>query len=181
VLSVVVEAARTLLSLEMLSHAERRAARSRYGLPLAKVPAGLVALSDLLLLDWADTLPDSPAAAIPLARPRQRARPGERLGLYWEVFGLGPGAEELAVSLTLAREGKSWLRKAAESLRLASRKQPLTLSWQESVASAPTVLARSLAIDLPDDLRPGRYTLRLEVTPFGRETLTSTRAIEIVR
>lgn len=181
VLAVEVEAVPALLSLEMLSRAERRAARSRYGLRLAKVPAGLLALSDVLLLDRAEALPDSLAAAVPLARPLERARRGERLGLYWEVYGLGPGRQELSVSLTLAGEGGSWLRKTVEWLGLASRPQPLTLSWQETVHSPTAILARSLAIDLPDDLQPGDYALRLEVTSFGRETLTSARPIEVVR
>lgn len=181
VLAVAVDAVPTLLSLEMLSRADRRAARSRYGLRLAKVPVGLLALSDLLLLERADRLPDSLAAAVPLARHLERVRPGERLGVYWEVFGLGPGAEELSVSLTLAGEGASWLRKTAEWLGLASRKQPLTLDWQEAVPSPTAVLARSLAIDLPDELEPGEYVLMLQVTPFGRETLTSSRSIDVVR
>lgn len=180
VLAVAVEATPTLLSLEMLSRAERRAARSRYGLRLAKVPAGLLALSDLLLLERADTLPDSLATALPLARPLQRVRPGERLAVYWELYGLGPRTEELAVSLTLAAEGASWLRKAVEWLGLASREQPLTLAWREPVPSPTAILARSLAIELPADLQAGEYALRLEVTASGRETLSSVRSIEVV-
>jgi hypothetical protein len=181
VLTAVVEAEPALLSLELMSGSDRRAARSRYGLRLAQVPTGLLALSDLLLLEGVDTLPDSLAAAVRLARPLERARPGERLGVYWEVFGLGLPAEELSVSLTLVVEGGSWLRKTAEWLGLASRRKPLTLAWQEAVPSSTAVLARSLAIDLPDDLEPGEYILTLQVTPFGRETLTSSRSIEIVR
>jgi hypothetical protein len=180
VLVVAVEATPVLLSLEILSAAERRAARSRYGLGLAKLPSGLLALSDLLLLEWADSLPDSLAAAVRLARPLQRARPGDRLSLYWELSGLGPRAEELSVSLTLAGEGGSFFRKTVEWLGLASRRESLTLTWQETTPSKSTVLTRSLAIYLPDDLQPGHYTLRLQVTPFGRETLTSSRSIEIV-
>jgi hypothetical protein len=180
VLVIAVEATPVLFSLEILSAAERRAARSRHGLGLAKLPIGLLTLSDLLLLDRADTLPDSLAAAIPLARPLERARAGERVGVYWEVFGLGPRGEELSVTLTLAGAGGSWLRKTVEWLGLASRKQGVSLSWQEGVPSPTAVLARSLAIDLPDDLQPGDYTLKLQVTPFGRETLTSSRSIEIV-
>jgi hypothetical protein len=148
---------------------------------LAKLPIGLLALSDLLLLDWADSPPDSLAAAVPLARPLQRARPGERLRIYWELSGLGPRAEELSVSLTLDGEGGSFLRKAVEWLGLASRREPLTLTWQESTPATGTLLQRSLAIDLPDDLQPGHYTLRLRVTPFGRETLTSSRSIQVIR
>ncbi len=181
VLAVSVEAVPALLSLEMFSAAERRAARSRYGLGLAKVPLGLLALSDLLLLERADALPDSLAAAVPLARRLEQVHPGERLGVYWEVFGLGPGSEELSVSLTLAGQGAGWLRKTVEWLGLASRRQPLSLAWQEGVPSPTRVLARSLAIDLPDDLQPGAYILTLEVTPLGRETLRSSRSIRVVR
>jgi hypothetical protein len=181
VLAVTVEAEPALVSLEMFSATERRAARSRYGLRLAKVTRGLLALSDLLLLEGTHTLPDSLAAAVPLARKLARVRAGERLGVYWEVFGLGPHAEELSVSLTLAGEGTSWLRKTVEWLGLASRKQSLSLAWQEPVPTPRPVLARSLAIDLPNDLQPGSYTLTLEMTPVGRETLTSSRSIEVIR
>jgi hypothetical protein len=96
------------------------------------------------------------------------------------LSGLGPRAEELSVSLTLAGEGGSFFRKTVEWLGLASRRESLTLTWQETTPSKSTVLTRSLAIYLPDDLQPGHYTLRLQVTPFGRETLTSSRSIEIV-
>ncbi|UCC73535.1 MAG: hypothetical protein JSV86_02945 [Gemmatimonadota bacterium] len=180
VLSVVVETGPTLLSLEMLSDTERQAARSRYGLPLAEFPNGLLTLSDLLLLDRADRLPASLAEATPLARRTLRARSGERLGLYWEVYGLGPGREDLSVSLTLVGEGGGVLRRAAEWLGLARRQPPITLAWQEAVPSPVTVLERSLAIDLPD-LQPGRYTLMVEVTALGREKLRAARSIEIVR
>ncbi len=181
VLAVTVEAEPALVSLEVFSAAESRAARSRYGLGLAKVTRGLLALSDLLLLVRSDTLPDSLAAAVPLARTLEQVRPGEPLGVYWEVFGLGPNAEELSFTLTLSGESASWLRKTVEWLGLASRKQSLSLAWQEAVPTPRPVQARSLAIDLPDDLQPGSYTLMLEMTPFGRETLTSSRSIEVIR
>ncbi len=84
------------------------------------------------------------------------------------------------MSLRLTAEGGGWLRKAAEWLGLAGRQPSLTLAWQEAVPTPTRVLARSLAIQLPD-VQPGRYTLTLEVKPFGREMLSASRSIEIRR
>lgn len=179
-LSATVPAVPTLFSLETLTQTDSLAARARYGLRLVSVPRELIALSDILILSRADSLPESLAAAIPLARGSPRARGDEKLGLYWEVFGLELGVSELALSLTLVRTGKGWLRQAAESIGLSRRQPPLQLSWQEQVSATIPVLGRSLALQLPD-LSPGRYRLELAVGVFGRETLTTHRDIMVTR
>ncbi len=177
-LCVTVESVPLLLSLEAFSPRDSVAARARYARRLAKLQPLLPALSDLLLLNRAAPLPDSLAEAIPLARSSHRARAGEPLGLYWELYGPDSRGTTLSVSLSLAVGHRSLLRAAAEWIGLVNRKPPLTLTWEEAVPPGTTVVQRSFALQLPE-LGPGRYTLRLEITLPGREPLYSTREVEI--
>lgn len=177
-LHATVDAVPLLLSLEAYAPHDSVAGRARYGLRLARVPPLLPAVSDLLLLDRPEPLPESLAEAIPLARGSHRASAGERLGLYWEVYGPGSDGTTISVSLSLVAARRGWLRKAVEWIGLADREPPLVLTWDEAVPPATTVMRRSITVDLPE-LGPGRYTLRLEIALPGREPLVSTREVEI--
>jgi len=83
------------------------------------------------------------------------------------------------VSLTMARQGTGWLRRAAESLGLAGPRRDVRLEWQE-VPQAGPIAPRTLAIDL-SGLAPGRYLLEVAVTPAGAETVTARREIRLER
>lgn len=167
-----------LLSLEVLSEDARRAARARRGVRAPPLEPGLIAVSDLLLLRSADALPDSLPPALLEARESTRVRPGERMGVYWEVYGLPrerPSA--LTMSLRLLDPGGGWLRRLAEQAGLRSREEPVRLSWQEQAIPAP-YLGRSLAIQIPE-VKPGEYLLELSVTLPGREPVRTTRALQV--
>lgn len=178
VLSLTVPAVPALLSLEAVAAEARRVARERHGLPLTALPAGGMAVSDVLLLAAAEPLPDSLDAAIPLARTSTRARSGEQLGLFWEVYGLTPAAEPLEVAVHLLDERAGWLRRLGVRAGLLRPQAPLAVRWHEAPGERGGIVARSLAIELPE-LPPGRYTLQLTLTPRGREPLRARRAIEI--
>jgi tetratricopeptide (TPR) repeat protein len=176
VFSVTVAAEPTLLSVELLSESARRAARARYGLRLRKIPRTLLALSDILVTVTADPLPGSLGGAVPLARGSLRVRAGERLGLYWEVYGLGPEAETLALSVSLHQVAEGRLADLEQVARNDAA-APLTLRWREVVPAYTGVWGRSLALDLPRDSRPGLYVLYLVAEARGREPVRTTRAL----
>jgi hypothetical protein len=178
-LSLKLSAEPTLLSLETLAPDERRAARARFGLHLEPPPAHGLAVSDLLLLDSPDVLPDSLAAAIPLTRPSSEARSRERLAIFWEVYGLSAGDLPLQVAVHLIDENVSALRRAAIRARLLRQPTPLTVHWLEAPDEPDAIHPRTLTVELPE-LAPGAYTLQLTLTARGREPLQALRTITVV-
>jgi hypothetical protein len=156
----------------------RRAVRARYGARLARPAAG-VGVSDLLLLADADSQPAALDDAVRRARPSLVVVAPERLTIYWEVYGLAEAALPLDVSLALLPPKAGWFRRAAERLSLKNPASPILLRWQER--PHPTaLLGRALAIDVPK-LPPGRYTLRLTVTPPGGPPAVAERVVEVVK
>lgn len=169
-----------LVSLEALSEEERRAARARRGIsPRALVP-GLLAASDLLLLHVDDDLPaETRSEAVPRARGSTRIAPGERVGVYWEMYSPAVAwPEVLEVSLRLVEAETGWLRRLAQRVGVVQEIQPVRMSWDDATRGSETI-ARSLALQIPDNAKPGSYTLELTLSAPGREPLTVRRTVEI--
>lgn len=157
-----------LLSLEAMALDGKRAGRVRYWLPITRRDPGTLSLSDILLLSRGEPLPQTLDQATPLARRNTAARRGETVGLYWEVYGSVGEAVPLTVSLTLFKEEAGWLRRAARAVGLAAKERPrVSLGWKQA-SRAGEATPGAIALDLAGN-RPGRYTLRLQVTdPAGR-------------
>lgn len=168
-----------LLTIEAVALEARRAARVRYGIDVARIEYGLIGISDLLLLSDPDPLPDSLAAAAPRARRSTNVRPGERLGVYWEMYGLRTRRDqEITLSLQLAEQDGSWIRGIGRRLGLVDRAPAALLRWREH-PTIDEVLARSVTITIPDETRPGRYALELTVSARGREPVVIRRGITV--
>jgi len=168
-----------VLSLEAVAPVERHVARARYGVTPPRLSPYHAAISDLLLFDPPDSLPATLDAVVPHAYGSTRVSADRKLGVFWELYGVDPAAGAVAVSLTMARQGTGWLRRAAESLGLAGPRRDVRLEWQE-VPEAASIAPRTLAIDL-SGLAPGRYLLEVAVTPAGAETVTARREIRLER
>ena len=168
-----------VLSLEVVAPVRRGVARARYGLS----PDENARISDLLLLEGADSLPSDLAAAAPLALATTRVRADRPLGLFWEVQGLSPAGEEVTTSLTVTRQKTGWLRRAVEAVGLATPRRDVSLEWSEVLVprvETPTVAGRALSLDLAS-LSPGPYRIEVTVTARGRASATVRRDIELVR
>ncbi|MBV9109120.1 MAG: hypothetical protein JO306_06925, partial [Gemmatimonadetes bacterium] len=92
----------TMLSLETRERTSRRAARARFGVDLQRPEDRGVSISDILLLEQPDARPQSLDAAAPLARGSTRVRPGERIAMYWEMYGVA-GDDSVTTSLAVVR------------------------------------------------------------------------------
>ena len=170
----IVPARPVLMSLEIVVPAERRIARARYGLDLDPVHPGLVALSDLLLFDADEALPDSLPDAIPIVRGSDRVQVGERIGIYWEIYGLDTRENPtIEMSIRLLEGRRGWLRRLAERAGLLREVAPIRLRWEEPTTDGP-YMARSITVDVPE-VAPGTYTLELTVDAAGREPLAVRR------
>jgi hypothetical protein len=177
VLIVTVEAKPKLLSFELRSLIVGRAARVRYGLRLGARDPLRLAASSLLVLSRPDTLPTSLLRAVSHARGSLRARPAERLGLYWEVYGLGPQTEALWVSVAMYKIGEGEPGQL-EDIEFEDEPQ-INVEWQEIVPARTHISSRATALELPPDLLPGLYVLYLTVSTFGREPLHQARALYV--
>lgn len=181
VLTLAAPHAPLLVSLEAVAREARWAGRARFGATVPPLIPGVLAASDLLILQGAgDSLPESRADAIALARGSLKVRPGERVGVYWELYGLALRLPEpLEVSLRLVDADAGWLRRMAERIGLLQEVQPIRLVWGDA-AGADEIIHRSLAVRIPPDISPGSYTLELTISAPGREPLVSRRSLQVI-
>lgn len=172
------QTAGALVSLEVRCPAESRAARARYGVTLAIPPTDGRSLSQLLLLRPGERLPDSLGEAVPMARGAARARSGERLGLFWEIYDASRRTRMVDMTLTLRREGKGFLRSAVEWIGLAEdRTEAAGLRWREE-PDARAIWARAVTFEIPD-VAEGDYRLHLQLLTADGQTLETDRALRI--
>jgi hypothetical protein len=166
-------------SLEAREPVSRRAARARFGVDLRRAAATGLAISDILLLDRADARPAALDEAAPLARGTTEFSPGDRLALYWEVYGLAGAADSVTFSVALARRPPGAVRRAAESIGLSRAATPVRMRWVEEPPPGD-VLGRSLALALPR-VSPGQYVLEVSVQTRSGAASTTQRDITVVR
>ncbi len=155
-----------------------RAYRARQVLPVP--PATPLAVSDPLLLRVSDedSLPGSLEDAFSASRGTTRLSSGERVGLFWEMYGLDAQPAGATVSLTVTRSGAGLLRRAAEWAGLAGRYRPsVSLTWVEPPATR-RVHPRSLVITLPET-GPGTYVLEIAALLEDGSTATTRRELSI--
>ena len=171
-----------LATLEALAAGERRAGRARTGVaPRPPVP-GLLAASDLLLLHLEGDVPtESREEAVRLARGSTRLAPGERVGVYWEMYSPAvEWPEALEVSLRMVEANTGWLRRLAQRVGVVQEVQPIRVVWDDATRGTGAI-ARSISLQIPEDTRAGGYLLELTLTAPGREPIIVTRTIEVVQ
>ena len=168
-----------VLAIEALAASVGRAARVRLGRRIAAFHDG-PAISDILLLDPAPSqaVPGSLEEALDLVRPSMRVRPGERVALLWELYGVREGTR-LDVRVSLTKPRKSLLRRAAEWIGLARDEDPtVSLEWREESVGGPGPVARFLEVQIPD-LSEGDYLLSASVRLATGAELTSGRIVRV--
>ena len=166
------------VSIEALVPDEAVVGRARFQLDLAP-PRGTVTASGLLLVHGDGPMPDTLAAAIPLARASRRVMPGERVGLFWEVYGLAPNTTQWTVSVRLEGERPGFLRRLVSRIGLGGGDRAASIRWDEPVSPA-SVVARSVAIDVPD-LADGSYPLEIVIEIPGQEPIELRTELEVAR
>ncbi len=170
-----------LLSLETLAPADSVAARRRHGVRLPSMPDQGIALSDLMLARAdADSLPSRLEEVIDRARPGGGYRPGERVGIYWEVYGARAAVGRLRTSVSLSRQDGGFLESLGALLGLGGGGQEeVRMEWRDRVSPARRVHPRSLVVHLPERLPEDRYTLRVAAATAGGDTVTASRRIRV--
>lgn len=165
-------------SIEVLDSAGRRAWRARQGVRQDPLIPGLVAVSDLLILNPDAQLPATLDEAIPDVRPDVRIHQGERFTVVWEVYGLKVD-QPANVTLGFTKGRPGFLARVGDFLGLLEPDQPVEVQFQDTGSDQAQTLFRSVGLQLPD-LEPGEYTLHLKLELQGREPAITSRPIIVV-
>lgn len=167
-----------IVSLELLSRENHKAARLRLGIPART--ANRIALSDLLVYGFsADASPVYELEAVRDSILGNTSIPGSRpVGVYWETYGLRPGAEPVKFTLTVEQVDIGFLRRAAEKLRFADPTSALRVQWSEMPEERHGVAGRGVRVDL-SRLRGGRYRVELRVATDNGDEAVAIREIEV--
>ncbi|NNM03838.1 MAG: hypothetical protein HKO65_01945 [Gemmatimonadetes bacterium] len=167
-----------LLSVEQWCPAGRWGSRVRQGVSAAVIPPDVPHLSDLLLMDRGETLPETLSEAAPRMRATTELHSENRVTVGWEAYGLGRRGEPLTFSLSLVEEEGSLVRRALKRIGLFRKPPVLTLTWVEEGVARSGPRFRAIDVDLPR-LREGRYVLRLEMAIPYRSKVMSNRRITV--
>jgi hypothetical protein len=154
---VTTESSPQLMSLEVMNAGERGGvAWKRVALPVNPAPSG-ISLSDPLIFTPDGDVHDL-ESAMRFAIGSNTVR-REKIGVYWETYGLQQSDSTQPVSLTLTRVQPGLLQRLGESIGLSSRMSPLKIQWNQ--VATGTIAFRALILDLALIPR-GRYVLRIE-------------------
>lgn len=172
-LRVSLPASPAVLSLEVREDSTRTLARHRQGVEWdadARV-------SDLLLLAHPEARPETLDDAARIARGSAQLQPGERVGVFWEMYGL-PADDSVTIRLGMVAPQAGWARRQLEAIGIARGTRPVRMGWREATEGG-AIAARSVTVGIPADVRPGEYTLEVSVSAPGRPTAVARRTITV--
>jgi hypothetical protein len=168
-----------MLSVEAWAPEEGLGGRIRHGITTEALPDDVATLSDLILLQPGDTLPQTFVSALPSMRSSAQLEADEPLVIGWEIFGLGWRPEDVSFELSFYKEGEGLFGRVGRWLGFGGREEPLQLAWSEPGPSEIGPWFRSVEVTIPE-VDSGDYVFRLTVIPKGREDLVRTLLVEIV-
>jgi hypothetical protein len=162
-----------LLSLEVREDSTRLLARRRQ----AVAWDADARVSDLLLLAHPDARPESLDDAARIARGSANLRPGERVAMFWEMYGL-PDGDSVTVRIGLVAPEAGWARRQLEAIGIARGSRPVRMGWREAT-DGEAIAPRSITVGIPAELRAGEYTLEVSVSAPGRPTAVARRTVRV--
>ena len=169
-----------LMSLELRDPSHEWTARARYGVMPPYAIGARVTLSDLLIFTPSGELPQTLDEAAPKAMGAIRVRASEKLGLFWEMYGVSAAGEQATVSITVIRENDEpgFFARQARRLRLMQSEEPVTVRIGEQTTPGVNRASRSVTLDI-STLSKGTYRLELELEVPGQYAVRAERVIEV--
>ena len=177
VLTLTAPPGRYVSSLEVLDAADKRAWRARQGVRQVPLVPGLVAVSDLLILEEGAAFPASLDEAIPHVRKGVRVGLGERFTVVWEVYGLRV-EQPARVTIGFTRGRPAFLQRVGEFLGVIDPESPVEITFDDPGPDGVQSAFRAVDLELPD-LEPGEYTIHLRLDLPGREPAITSRPIVV--
>jgi hypothetical protein len=169
----------SVLSLEAVGLDTSRVARRRA--LTGPDPVGLSpAVSDILLFTPGDVLPLSLDAALATALDAPMVQPGQRVGLYWEMYDQPDSTTTVEIAVTAMKTGSKGdpIYPVGRPRCPFTAESPVRLRWREQPGSRPRGAGRSVTLDLRS-LSPGRYVIALQATAAGRPLGCSSREVRL--
>jgi hypothetical protein len=138
-------------------------------------------LSDILLFAPQDVLPTTLSEAGAAALRAPVVSPGQRVGLYWEMYRAADSTEpvQIAVTVTKARSKHDPLYPVGRPQCPPRVASPVTVRWDEEPGAPLRGAARSIALDLRR-LSRGAYLIAIQVSVAGQSRGCSSRELRIV-
>ncbi len=164
-------------SLEIVAPEFKVAARARFGVRTPPADTGIT-ISDLVFvrdsLPSAPTMDDVAAALLGEARTHR----DHKLGLYWEVYGLGLDTAGATVSVTVTPVGRGWFRSATDLLHVTQPTVPISFTFGQRREGDSQHGVGALSLDLRE-LEPGRYRVDVFIKRHELETARVSREVEL--
>lgn len=167
-----------LASIEVIGG--NRVHRARLAVALADSLPRSIRISDLAFFAPGDSLPATIDAFLRVASASATARRGEKLGLFWELYGLRATDDEMTLRVQVIREGRNWLRRAGERVGLIGRRGGVGFGWREDNRGNQSIAPRSIVVDLTG-LDPGEYRIEVSLARGTDTPATASRRLEIIR
>ena len=164
---------------------EKRVRRARVislfddSLPV-RVRISQLALFDPAALSHPDSTPATVDAFLSVARSSSTISRTERLGLFWESYGVNSLDDRVFLRVDVVRDGRSWLRRAGERIGVVGKDGGIRMTWRDASRDPGSVMGRSVVLDLTT-LDPGRYRVELQLWLEGERPTTASRIIEVTR
>ena len=165
-----------VVSLETWVPAMRSAHRMRVGISLPALAPGLLAMSDLVLLEPPAEPRDAREAASAL-RSGAVYQETDSINFAFEVYGLDGTQETVSFAVWVESRGNVIVR-LARRLGIAGPRHVGFVEWAEPGPPASAPLFRTLRIRLPA-LAPGAYRLTVEASAQGKLPARRTRRFTV--
>ena len=170
-----------LLSAEVRNDAKSWAARSRYGLQPPLAVGSRVTLSDLLLYDASLEAPVSLEEAASRALGTLKVRASDKVGMYWELYGVDAAGEQATITITVVPENDDpgFFERQARRLNLMKGTEPVSMRIGDQTTPGVNRAFRAVKLDI-STLAKGVWRLEIEVELKGQPyALRSERTIDV--
>jgi hypothetical protein len=170
-----------LVSAELRNDKASWAARSRYGLQPPLAVGARVTLSDVLLYRVTEEPPNTLDEAAALALGSMKVKNNEKIGMYWELYGVDAAGEQATVTITVVPEtqDEGFFARAGRRLNLMKATEPVSMRIGDQTTPGVNRASRAVALDI-STLKKGVWRIEVEIEVKGQPyALHSERTIEV--
>ncbi len=170
-----------LLSAELRNLAKSWAARSRYGIQPPLSVGARVTLSDLLLYRAGGESPATLDEAAAVALGVLRLKSTDKIGMYWELYGVDAAGEQATVTITVIPEidDAGFFTRQARRLSLMKATEPVSMRIGDQTTPGVNRASRAVSLDI-STLNKGVWRIEIDIELKGQAiALHAERTIEV--